>query len=266
MYIGQTTNTLEDRIKKHYFNSRCSKYKSYLFHAFKKYGNENFKLEIIDHAESKKELDDKEIYWIEFYNTLNHEFGYNLKTGGANGKPCQESINKMKESAKRNRDLLSDEERKEKYGAHHNGKLPWIAGKKHTEETREKMSNARKGKPSWNKGLYLSDEHKENLSKSHKEMIKSLSGKEKKEKFGSHNIGHIPWNKNKSWDIETKIKIALTLSPKELTESIVRDIKNKVKIGNIPYGYWKQYANENKLPVNTVYNIVRNTTWSFLEV
>ena len=50
-----------------------------LYRDFKKYGLENFSFEIIEQC-SKDELNEKEKYWINHYNTYNN--GYNLTLGG----------------------------------------------------------------------------------------------------------------------------------------------------------------------------------------
>lgn len=55
-------------------NEHCNKY---LQHAWNKYGEENFKFEIIEEHD-KENLREKEIYWINEYKTLYAETGYNL--------------------------------------------------------------------------------------------------------------------------------------------------------------------------------------------
>ena len=47
------------------------------YRAIKKYGKDNFKIEAIDSAETQAELDQKEIYYINFYNSVKE--GYNSK-------------------------------------------------------------------------------------------------------------------------------------------------------------------------------------------
>lgn len=77
IYIGQTTETLAQRFSRH-----CG-YQlndgTYLHTAMKKYGVENFVIEQIDVAKDQEELDELEIYWINFYNACNNDIGYNLK-------------------------------------------------------------------------------------------------------------------------------------------------------------------------------------------
>ena len=89
IYVGQTTRTLEQRKKEHYRaikNKKNKKYNYPLYRAIRKYGWDNLKWEIIDYGENKKELDEKEIYWIEYYNSyvgFSNSNGYNLTLGGA---------------------------------------------------------------------------------------------------------------------------------------------------------------------------------------
>lgn len=76
VYIGQTTETIEKRFKRH-----CGyqlQDNTYLHRAIKKYGSDNFYIEKIDEANNQKELDEKEIYWIKYYQSDKN--GYNLKS------------------------------------------------------------------------------------------------------------------------------------------------------------------------------------------
>ena len=47
--------------------------------AIRKYGKDNFLGYVIDTAKTKEELDQKECYWIKFYDAVNH--GYNTTDG-----------------------------------------------------------------------------------------------------------------------------------------------------------------------------------------
>lgn len=77
-YIGQTIRTLEERKRGHISGTGCS----YFRRAINKYGENAFEWSIIDTAETQEELNRKESYWIDFYNTTDKMFGYNLKGGG----------------------------------------------------------------------------------------------------------------------------------------------------------------------------------------
>lgn len=86
IYIGQTINTLEYRKSQHIRDAFNSNRKTNYFHnAIKKYGEESFIFEKIDEASCQTELDEKERYWISFYDSHNKVKGYNLDTGGKSG-------------------------------------------------------------------------------------------------------------------------------------------------------------------------------------
>lgn len=82
IYIGQTTETLEKRFKRHMtYQKDMSDTKFY--RAVKKYGVENFYIELVDTASSKEELDTLEEYYIKYYNCI--EYGYNTALGKIGG-------------------------------------------------------------------------------------------------------------------------------------------------------------------------------------
>ena len=76
-YIGQTRNSLEERKKQH---QKC--HDGSPFHlAIEKYGKENFIWEILEECDNSK-LDEREIFWIDYYHTYGR--GYNATKGGDN--------------------------------------------------------------------------------------------------------------------------------------------------------------------------------------
>lgn len=86
IYIGQTINTLEYRKNQHFREARCEKKNNNYFHnAINKYGCENFIFEEIDFANSQEELDEKERFWINHYDSTDKSNGYNLDSGGRGG-------------------------------------------------------------------------------------------------------------------------------------------------------------------------------------
>lgn len=94
VYIGQTTIGFKARYSGGWWNRT---HNIHLKSSVNKYGIENFRVcETIDVAFSKNELDIKEILWINKYNSTNRNFGYNDKTGGANGKPSKETVEKLR--------------------------------------------------------------------------------------------------------------------------------------------------------------------------
>lgn len=96
IYIGQTARTLSQR-KSEYFKDR---YKSneHLKNAFEKYGKNKFTFEEIDYAQNIEELNEKEIYWIKFYNCVDKTIGYNLHEGGRNCLLSDETKKKLSDT------------------------------------------------------------------------------------------------------------------------------------------------------------------------
>ena len=77
IYIGQHKHIKEEVTLDKSYHGSGTIFKN----ALEKYGEENFTYELIDSAESPEELNEKEIYWINFYNSLTPN-GYNLTKGG----------------------------------------------------------------------------------------------------------------------------------------------------------------------------------------
>lgn len=57
----------------------------HLKRAIDKYGRNNFSKEIIEECESKDKLDEREKYWISYYNAVDSDDFYNIATGGDGG-------------------------------------------------------------------------------------------------------------------------------------------------------------------------------------
>lgn len=86
IYIGQTSKSLNERKAKHEKDSLRENKKTVKFHnALKKYGFENFTWTVLKECSNQKELDYFEEYYINKYNSLDRETGYNLKHGGKFG-------------------------------------------------------------------------------------------------------------------------------------------------------------------------------------
>lgn len=83
-YIGQTHhNRLKRRISEHISKS-ANNNTSVIFHnAIKKYGIKNFEFKIIEDNILEEFIDEKEAYYIKFYNTFyKNGFRYNMTLGG----------------------------------------------------------------------------------------------------------------------------------------------------------------------------------------
>lgn len=63
----------------------------------RKYGLDNFKLEIIEEREDL--LDQREIFWIMEYRSQDHSRGYNIRAGGAHGTHSLETRAKLSRAA-----------------------------------------------------------------------------------------------------------------------------------------------------------------------
>ena len=124
IYIGQTTRTLQQRWIEH---CKPSSTNCVLLHnAIQKYGKENFIIEKIDMACDLEELNKKEIYWINYYDSANSDKGYNLSLGG--GVMNISDVTRVKMSIS------------------HMGDKNNFYGKHHTELSRRKMSLLKRDK------------------------------------------------------------------------------------------------------------------------
>ncbi len=92
IYIGQTKNF---RKRKYYHilslnkgKSRCRR----LQNSWSKHGESSFKFEIIENC-TLNNLSDREIYWIDFYNST--ITGYNLEKGGRENKELSQETKKL---------------------------------------------------------------------------------------------------------------------------------------------------------------------------
>ena len=147
IYIGQTTHTLDKRIKGHIKESKIESNRPFML-SINKYGEDNFTFETIDSANNLDELNDKEVYWINFYNSVSPN-GYNV-TGGGQGK-------KMKTTKELSRIISEGLKNSEKWQE-----------TKNNEEYKIKMEKSFIG---WFKGKKFSQEHKEKIWEKNKERI-----------------------------------------------------------------------------------------------
>lgn len=83
IYIGQTRQSLRVRWNSH--KSHSKKNTTVIARAIRKYGHENFSIEIIDTAINENELNEKEGKYIALYQACDRNIGYNI-TPIENGK------------------------------------------------------------------------------------------------------------------------------------------------------------------------------------
>lgn len=165
-YIGQTKNSINIRWKQHrqawnslnkipYKNTTVK-----LFYAFDKYPNENeWNIEILCECFDVNEMDEKEMYYIELYDSINN--GYNITKGGKGRKVdflTEEHKTNISNARKNYYDSDSGKEWKNTLSEICSGENNPAFGKKfsHTEETKKDISDKMKGKnvgkDPWNKG------------------------------------------------------------------------------------------------------------------
>ena len=95
LYFGVTQQELKIRWQQHKCNSNKKSY--YLYNAMKKYGIENFIIEVVFEANTKKEMLEKEIELITLFKTNNRLYGYNNSTGGESSrKGCKLTLEQRK--------------------------------------------------------------------------------------------------------------------------------------------------------------------------
>ena len=97
VYIGQTIHSLEKRWVAHCRKgSECTSIRN----SIQKYGKENFKIEVIEQVETLEDLNLKEEFWIDYYESTDRSKGYNLTTGGSNAIPTEETRKRISEAGK----------------------------------------------------------------------------------------------------------------------------------------------------------------------
>ena len=156
-YIGQSIN-IKERWNKHKYSLRNNSHDNdFLQKAWNKHGEDKFKFYILEECDKSK-LNEKEIYYIDLYKTLDENYGYNLKAGGQNGVVSEygnlKRINSLKRAysttdlRERSRQAALKQWANPEIKAKILGKNNGMYGKTHTLEARKKMSEASMGRPS----------------------------------------------------------------------------------------------------------------------
>ena len=212
IYIGKHSQKIQN--KDSYFGSGVL-----LNKAIVKYGKENFKKEIIEMCE-KDNINDKEIYWINKFNSFTPN-GYNLAKGGNGGNSTNNTHlynNGITQKFLKETDNIPE---------------GFVRGRlKHTIEARLRMSKQIKGKNigniSWNKGLDVTNAKvKENVFKAKNTIINSeiLKGKN-----------------------NPRAKKFLFISPTKEQFEVFGNIKEFCKEHNLSYRSVKKYRNIGVVP------------------
>lgn len=141
--------------------------------AFKKYGKDNFKVELIEECNSLEEMNQKEIFYIDKFNSRNEEFGYNISIGGNQISKDERVSQAISEAIKNNfndpikgkylREVLSLANKGKKLSEKHINKIKEAnTGRIKSEQEIAKLSESLKGH-------YVSKETKEKISMKTKE-------------------------------------------------------------------------------------------------
>ncbi len=224
MYIGQSVNVRKRKSYHLWLLRTNNHFNPKLQSAFNKYGEENFEFVILEKC-NKDELDDKEIKYINRYNTIND--GYNICEGG------EGSLGRT----------LSEETKQKISNANTGRKQDEVAKKRKSEimkelwktaEYRKKMEQRPKPKP-WNKGRRHTEEEKKHLSE-------KLKGRRITEE-----------HKKKLHELYKGEK-SLTA---KLTEQQVIEIRLRFLKGEKQCDIKKDY----QVSAQTIYDIVRNRRW-----
>jgi group I intron endonuclease len=162
-YVGKTINLKRRwcQHSRHLLNSDCHKdFNRHLFNSAKKYGIANFVFEVLEYIEIYDEciLKERELYWMDFYNTCDRKFGYNLRRDSATN-------------------CYHHEETKIIFRIKQRGSANGNYGNKWSVEQKEKMSKIAKDRH--NTGNFYTDSWKEKISKKSKLMWKDEDKKQK---------------------------------------------------------------------------------------
>lgn len=161
VYIGYS-DSVYSRLNNHKNNLLKNKHiNSYLQNAWNKYGEDNFKFEILEEYD-KEFLQSMENYWCNMLNAHNRKYGYNIEPTNPERRIIAEET-KLK-IAEANRNKIVSQETRIKQGNSRRGK-------KHTQETKDKIANN-------NRIRSISEETRLKMSESAKKRI---------EKYG-HNV------------------------------------------------------------------------------
>jgi len=231
IYVGQHSTNDKNKDIKYIGNgitrqSRAN-YNDNLFHrADRKYRYSNFKRVLIQFCDSQGELDKKEVFWMNSFNSMMPN-GYNMVLNAGGGYVNKEHYEKL---SKKYKGRFLTEEQKKKISIANSGRGHYLYGKSLLEETKCKISKANNGKVRTSevkerisntlkkkyrsgevkhpmKGKRHSEESKRKNSESHKGKIASEETKQKMSESRTGEKNH-RFGKKFSHSEEIKKKLA----------------------------------------------------------
>lgn len=174
MYIGRS-NHLPKRRKTHEWLLRENRHFNVHLQRAYNLNPKAFVFEVLEECDENL-LNEKEVFYISKYNTMNMEYGYNLCEGGKSttGRICTDETRAKISAKTRGRKCSEDVVKKRTQSLKdHIANDPEFARYHY-----EYCSKGAKGKPSWNKGRPCSEEKKKHLS----ELFKGKPRKSEKDK------------------------------------------------------------------------------------
>lgn len=144
VYIGQTIESLEKRFNRH-MGYQKNEHDTKFYRAIRKYGKENFYIELLEVVSNQQQLDKREYYWICFYDSVSK--GYNTKDsiGKCGGDTLSNHPNKELISKKLSESKLGDKNPMRINGGL-KGERNGMYGKHLTEEQKNNLSKKLKGR------------------------------------------------------------------------------------------------------------------------
>ena len=88
IYIGRTISGIDERWKEHIVDANNYRDNAILHSDMRKYGYENFSIQIIEDNIVENQLDDKEKYYIETFKSRKEYNNYNMTDGGSGTYGC----------------------------------------------------------------------------------------------------------------------------------------------------------------------------------
>jgi len=192
IYIGKAEKSIQERFLAH-IDCAKKKVNKHLYDAMNHYGFQNFDVNMVEKCNSIKELNEKEMYWIKFFNSTDKNIGYNIALGGTGGDTftSQSTLRKKEICKKRSKSMIGKNK-----------------GKKLSQETKEKLRIAFTGKhPSIEarKKMSASAKIAQNRPEVKEKRSKSMTGKK-----------HSP---------ETNLKVSKVLKGKLFTEEHLKNVR-----------------------------------------
>ncbi|MDD4389705.1 MAG: GIY-YIG nuclease family protein [Eubacteriales bacterium] len=195
IYIGKSEKLYEKSIM--YLGSGIK-----LLHAIKKYGKISFEKELLCTCSSISELNEKEKYYIAFYNSTNDNIGYNIAPGGEGGDlytnhPDYINLIENKKGAKNS-----------------------FFGKHHTTESKQKISQKKLGRK---RSVLSVEKMKRTMKRQFKEGLRKINVTEQMKRDASKRLRE----NNPSKKEENRLKHSLRMHKNNPTNS--ENVRKKLR-------------------------------------